>query len=293
MLSSSKEYLQALREGKYLLFLEWPQFIAELYKDGDNPQDADDTVNLLVFEWLNNGYCEDDAKKIALLYAVSDLPAKPLKNNLSYAITAISIAVFQCMTYQGNNVQSRFFSQEKKSRGQIKKLMNDPIEYWDESTLISLDVSAFQDLLAKQQVTFFTWVDSMPSKEIENACEQIRPLAELRYLAEEYSTQLEISKITNDPLKSSRLSLVKRLVLYLNGQSELTSSVKAELELYVNKIREMQPADFEKEYLLTISPLSFDKTWQLITSLGLSFFKMMQPRQPIVLSADPEPEIKT
>ena len=61
MLSSSKEYLQALRDGKYLLFLEWPQFIVGLYKDSQ--QDADDTINLLAFEWLNNGYCENDAKK--------------------------------------------------------------------------------------------------------------------------------------------------------------------------------------------------------------------------------------
>ncbi|MCL9683266.1 helical bundle domain-containing protein [Legionella maioricensis] len=293
MLSSSKEYLQALREGKYLLFLEWPQFIVELYKDGDHPQDADDTVNLLVFEWLNNGYCEDDAKKIALLYAVSDLPAKPLKNNLSYAITTISIAVFQCMTYQSNNLQDYFLSNEKKSRAQIKKLMNDPIEFWDESTLVNLDASAFQNLLAKQQLSFFTWVDNMSGKEVDNAWGQIRPLAELRYLAEEYSTQLEISKLADDPLKASRLSVVKRLALYLNGQSELTSSVTAEIELYVNKIREMQPADFEKEYLLTMSPLSFDKTWRMITSLGLSFFKLMQPIPSIVLSAESAPGSKT
>jgi hypothetical protein len=293
MLSSSKEYLQALREGKYLLFLEWPQFIVELYKEGNNPQDADDTVNFLIFEWLNNGYCEEDARKIALLYAVSDLPSKPLKNNLSYAITAISIAVFQCMTYQSENLQDRFLSKEKKNREQIRKLMTDPIEYWNESTLVNLDVSTFQSLLAKQQVIFFTWVDNMSSKEVESACETISPITELRYLAEEYSTQLEVREITNDLLKSSRLSVVKRLMLYLNGQSELTSSVKAEIELYVNKIKAMQPADFEKEYLFALSPLSFDKTWQMITSLGLRFFKIIQPVQPLVPTTVPGPDIKT
>ena len=144
------------------------------------------------------------------------------------------------MTYQSKNLQSHFLSKEKKSREQVKKLMTDPIEYWDESTLVNLDAPTFENLLAKQQVTFFSWVDDMPDKEIEVACEEIRPIADLRYLAEEYSTQLEVREITNDPLKSSRLSVVKRLMLYLNGQSELTSSVRAEIELYVNKIREMQ-----------------------------------------------------
>ncbi len=286
MLSTSKEYVQALREGKYLLFLEWPQFIAELYKNGENPQDADDTINLLVFEWLNNGYCEEDAKKIALLFAVSDLPSKPLKNNLSYAMTAISIAVFQCMVYQENNLEDHFLSKEKINRNEIKKLMTSPIAYWQESTLVHLDELAFQHLLAKQQVTFFAWVDSMPSKEIENACDQISPLTNLRYLVEEYSTQLEISDLANDQLKSSRLSYVKRLALYLNGQSELTSLVTAEIELYVNKIREMRPADFEIDYLLTLSPQSFDTTWRMITRIGMSFFKIIQPMPPTVLPTE-------
>ncbi|BCA94076.1 hypothetical protein TUM19329_04370 [Legionella antarctica] len=282
MLSSTKEYVQALREGKYLLFLEWPQFIAELYKDGDNPQDADDTINLLVFEWLNNGFCYEDAKKIALLFAVSDHSSRPLKNNLSYAITAIAIAVFQCMLYQDNNLQGHFLSNEEKSRAEIIKLMNSPIAYSHESTLVNLDDLTFQHLLAKQQAIFFSWVESMPSKEIEVARSLISSLANLRYLVEEYSTQLELSEIC-DELKSSRLSVAKRLAQYLNGQSELSATVTAEIKLYVDKIMNMQPTDFEKQYLLTLSPQSFDKTWRMITSIGISFFKIIQPMSPTII----------
>src|ERR1700733_3725814 len=108
MLSSTKEYLQALHEGKYLLFLEWPQFIAAHYQKEEMSQDADDIISLLVFEWLSNDYSESDAKKIALLCAVNDLATKPIRGSISYALTAISIAVFQCMLYQNNALQNKF-----------------------------------------------------------------------------------------------------------------------------------------------------------------------------------------
>lgn len=121
MLSSSKEYLQALREGKYLLFLDWPQFIAEKYKEHSDNQDADDTIHLLVFEWLNNGFNETDAKNIALLYAVHDLSVKPIEGVHSYAFTAILIALSQCMVYQSLNIQDEFISLVEMNKKTVNK----------------------------------------------------------------------------------------------------------------------------------------------------------------------------
>lgn len=273
MLSSSKEYLQALREGKYLLFLEWPQFIAEHYKDKGMSQDADEILNLLVFEWLNHGYCEEDAKKIAFLSAVHDLNTKPLQGKLSYALTAISIAVFQCMLYYGNNLQDHFLSKEKMNRQQVAKLMN--------GTIVDLDKITFESLLTKQQFSFSTWAKAVDVAKVEEAGRQISLVADLRYLTADYIADLEKITVTSDSLISSRLSMVNRLARYLNEQFELTTSVKEEVAVYVSKIRAMQPAEFEMGYLLSLSPPSLvDNTWRMVTALGLSFFNILQPTLP-------------
>ncbi len=281
MLSSSKEYLQALREGKYLLFLEWPQFIASYYSKDNSSQDADDTVNLLVFEWLNNGFCEADAKQIALLCAVSDLPTKPIRNIMNYALTAISIAVFQCMLYQNNKLQDKFLCQEKKNMQYVIALVN--------SVMSEIEKSTFEEMLIKQQIVFYKWIDAISSKDAEEAACQISPIAELRYIAEEYSDQLEAYKEDKDSLKSSRLSVVKRLVRHLNEQTEMTVEFKSELNTYITKIKEMQPVDFEKHYLSSLSaPSLLENTWEMITSVGMRFFKLLQPIENLSVAVEQE-----
>lgn len=109
MLSASSEYIQALHEGKYLQFLGWTDFITHTYA----LKDADDTVNFLIFEWLNNGYLEEDAKKLAVLQAVYDLEFRPLRGKLDYSLKAITVALFICMVFQKFGVDVTL-SPEKK-----------------------------------------------------------------------------------------------------------------------------------------------------------------------------------
>lgn len=66
--------------------------------------DADDTTNSLIFEWLNNGYSEEDAKNLALLHAVYDLESKPLQGKLDYAFKTIIVALFLCMVFHKHNL---------------------------------------------------------------------------------------------------------------------------------------------------------------------------------------------
>ena len=246
MFSSSKEYLQALREGKYLLFLQWPQFIAGHYSKDSEPPDADTTVNLLVFEWLNNGFCETDAKQIALLCAVSDLPTKPIRSIIDYALTAISIAVFQCMLYQNNKLHDKFLCQKELNMREVITLID--------RVMNEIEKSIFKEMLIEQQIVFYQWVDAVPIQETETATRQISPLVRLRYIAEEYSTLLEAHEAAaNDLLKGSRLSVVKRLVSYLNEQTEMTAEFLQEVEIYIAEIKEMQPKGFEKNYLSALS----------------------------------------
>lgn len=276
MLSSSKEYLQALRDGKYLLFLEWPIFISEHYKMADDSQDADDTVNLIAFEWLNNGFCEEDAKKLALLSAVHDLPIRPLRGNLSYAIISLSIAVFQCMVYQNNNLQALYMSNDKMNRKQVMKFMSSK----------AVEKATFVDYLQIEQEKFDQWVSEADAKVVEKIFDRIYQVTGVIHCVDDYLTQLQGTDLPGDQLKPSRVSLIIRLFKYLNEQKEMTAEVKDEIAVYVNKIREMHPADFEDEYLKEISPPSFiDTTLRLVNSLSVSFFNILQPPQTPTLTS--------
>ncbi|HAT7796253.1 TPA: hypothetical protein JAZ33_07925 [Legionella pneumophila] len=275
MLSSTKEYLQALRDGKYLLFLQWPKFIAEYYGKNDKNQEADEMVNLIIFEWLNNGFCEEDIKKFAILYAVHEMESRPLREGLSYALTTISIALFPCMVYLTNNLQKHYINSKKLSSKEVLQLMTMNNTY--------LEKRQFVELLGQEQDKFFTWVKESDPSAIYKAFDQIYSVTYLKYLIEDYLNLLESAHLPNDQLKSSRISLIIRLAKYLNEQTELTQDVLDEIAVYVKKLWEMQPAEFEEEFLKKISPLSFiDNTVRILTGLSARFFSILQPTAPSV-----------
>lgn len=276
MLSSSNEYLQALRAGKYLRFLEWPHFIETYYYKDKCTPGADDLLTLLVFDWLNNGYCEEDAKKVALLYAVYEMESKPLRGSLAYSLTSISGALFHCMVYQSFNLQKQFINQAKMSRADIIKFMK--------QVTASLSEVTFGERFELQQTQFLEWSGTVNEGGVKAACNQISSITAMRYILEDYLSALEYSKLSGDELKISRLSMVQRLAGYLNDQSELTPEVSDEIVVYVNKIREMQPAEFEEDFLKSLSPLTFlDNTWRIMTGFGISFFSILQkPSQELV-----------
>ncbi|HAT1923233.1 TPA: hypothetical protein JAZ42_03680 [Legionella pneumophila] len=280
MLSSTKEYLQALRDGKYLLFLQWPKFIAEYYGKNDKNQEADEMVNLIIFEWLNNGFCEEDIKKFAILYAVHEMESRPLREGLSYALTTISIALFPCMVYLTNNLQKHYINSKKLSSKEVLQLMTMNNTY--------LEKRQFVELLGQEQDKFFTWVKESDPSAIYKAFDQIYSVTYLKYLIEDYLNLLESAHLPNDQLKSSRISLIIRLAKYFNEQTELTQDVLDEIAVYVKKLWEMQPAEFEEEFLKKISPLSFiDNTVRILTGLSARFFSILQaPAPPVNINSD-------
>lgn len=279
MLSSSFEYLQALREGNYLRFLEWPQFIAQHYAMEHHTQDADDTLNLLIFEWLNNGFCEDDVKKLAILYAVNDLDSRPLRESLSYALTSISIAAFQCLVYLNNNLHVHYLTKDKMDVTQLSAFMK--------SKTVYMDNTLFAKKIAVEQASFFSAIADVDKNIVIKASEKINSIVQLRYLIEDYRRGLEGADLPLDQLKVTRISIIIRLAKYLNEQMELTPQVTEEIATYVKKLWDMHPAAFEEDYLKTLSPLSFvDNTWKIVTDFGLRFFSILQPGSALAITED-------
>lgn len=276
MLTSSIEYLKALREGKYLQFLEWPQFLAQHYSNKDEDIDADETLNLIIFEWLNNGFCEEDAKRMALLTVVHDLESRPIRANLSYVFVSLSIAVFHCMIYQSKNVQQYYLVNEKLTRNEVSQLMK--------KQSIHLSESAFLEQEQIEKDKFNSWIETIDGSLVTEAFNHIDSITKFRYLTDDYITALE-TPIPNDVLRTSRISVLKSLAKYLNEQTEYTQAVKEEMELYVKQLWAMQPAEFEEHYLKEISPLSFaDNALKFVIDYGLKFFSIIQPSAPLAIN---------
>lgn len=279
MLTSSSEYLQALREGKFLLFLEWPQFIALHYSKDKDPIDADETLNLIIFEWLNNGFCDDDVNQMALLTKVNDLESMPIRAGLSYAFISLTIAMFHCMIFYEARFHTQFLVHEPLTGRQVCDFTK------KQSALLEKTVFVEQEI--KTRNTFSTLLETIDGKLVAQAYERIYSITKFRYLIDEYITELEFTRVPKDQLLTARISLVKSLASYLNGQMEYTEKVSEEMGLYVKQIREMQPLDFEESYLNCIHPLSIvDNAWKLVTDYGLKFFSILQPHPVLAIAHD-------
>ncbi|RUR07058.1 helical bundle domain-containing protein [Legionella sp. km772] len=279
MLSSTSEYLHALRAGNYLLFLEWPRFIVQHYKTTIlNEQSADELVDLMIFEWLNHGYCEEDAKLIALLSKLNDREPKPLAGDLEYALISISIAALQCMIYQSMNLTNKILCKERKSRREVLELMSGN----------SIAPSILEPALKIQHANFLQWIKLTTTSEVDVALGKIMPLLNLRQTVRRYLDALERPSSVNDELKATRLSVLRRLNTFLYEQTVLNSKVRYEIDGYISKLGDLAPQKFEEVYImeLTSSPL-LKTTWRVLMDLGFSFFQLLDTQTSTNSSINP------
>ncbi|KTD39941.1 helical bundle domain-containing protein [Legionella parisiensis] len=264
MFSSSSEYIQALREGKYLQLLGWTDFLTHTYA----LKDADDTINFLIFEWLNNGYLEEDAKKLAVLHAVFDLESRPLQGKLDYSFKAITIALFVCMVFQKSGVDMMLLPEKKVMRSTVNQLI--------EKTLDELNAFTYKERLEGMQTQFYQWVEHVDAREVMDVFQKIDAITRPRYLLEDYILHLERIKLKDDELYATRLSMARRFLGYLYEQTELTPEVEEVIATYVNSLRELHPGKGEVECLDEISPPStLVHTWRWVAGIGISFFSII------------------
>lgn len=264
MLSSSSEYINALREGHYLLFLQWVDFITKKYET----KGADDLVNVLIFEWLSHSYSEEDAKKLAILQAVFEMESKPLQGKLDYSLKIISQALFLCMVFQKSAMDIQRLSQNQITGRTIDKLIGEK--------LAQLNPFTYEKRLEDAQMQFYEWVESADEKEVVDALAKINAVTAPRYLLEDYILHLERIKIKDDELYSARLSMAKRFLGYLYKQTEMSPKVAHVITTYVNSLRELHPSKGELECLNNISPPSArEYAWRWATGIGISFFSIV------------------
>lgn len=282
MLSSTKEYIKALRDGHFLLFLQWPKFINLKYK---RDLSAEELHMILAYEWLNNAFTEEDARQFTVLLVVNDMDSRPLRGDLSYALMSICSAVLQCMLYVHTHSQDYFIKSDPLTLEQAEALFREhPLDK---------DKQKFSDLLQEQQKRLDEWTAAVDKTKAQDAYRSIMAFTGLRYLIEEYKDVLSQTSIQNDELKATRLSVVTRFLTYLQDQTDFTPPVKDEIGVYVSKIRELNPAEFEEVYLNQVIPKETSMfSWGFMAKLGLGFFSFLKPAEANNLIKNTGQELK-
>ena len=222
---------------------------------------------MLVYEWINNGYFEKEAKHVAVLSRViSELGPTFLPPELDYAMVSICIALFHCMVYHSMDIQSTFLFHGKKTKKEIIDLMNTH----------NIETMDFEFSLNEQRAKFSEWVKSIKENHIISLIEKIKPILQLRVTIINYHDVLDKETTAKDELRLTRMSVIQSLIEYLQDKTSLTEKVNREIALYIDKIRELGPQKFEEEYLNSISPISErKKILHLIIYFGSSLFSSL------------------
>lgn len=292
MLSSSQEYLQALREGNYLRFLGWPQFIAHHYTMKNKVLDADTISNLLIFDWLNNGFCESDVRHVVILIALQLSELRPFRGTLDYNLACIEGAAQQCLVYQNNQLAAPILSDIVLNQVQINQLMEKQSELCDRDT--------FDNYLLIEMNRFNKWVSKVPVDLVKEVYQRIIPIIKPRDFVDEYLDSIgderkrqRADHRDDDPLIDTRIVVIHRLKQYINEQYELSVEVSQEIKAYIQKIRKMQPAASEENFLNNLSMCDsvainskdmsaalVDEPFGHLKRYAIRFFNMLQPPEP-------------
>lgn len=274
MLSSTIEYLQALRDRDFLRFLEWPLFIQTKYLDGDEKiLSGEALVDLLVFEWVINGFSDEDVAFIAQLYTLHE-PTPLAVAELDYAVVVLSVALIQCMVYKNAGLFHRFLSTDEGNQKTILTLGKE----------LSTDEQCALEAIDSQKLRFEDLVNSVSAEEKQILLEEVVPIIKLRYQLGEYRNFLQ-RQSQEEELIITRSAVVDSLAIYLASQYKYTADVVSKVDEYVNTIRTLSPKTTEEIYLKKIAPptqsdipINIDtpdvgqRVLKVVTRLGLHFF---------------------
>lgn len=272
------DYLSALRQGKYLLFLQWPDSIVQSdKKDKTIAYAADDLRQLLAFEWLQHGFEPQDVDGVVLLYALL-LRENSIRGHLAYAITTMVQVVTQCMAYRHFKIEVG--SNQGLSHAEILRLMQE-----NEKQVL---MAEFGKVLIAEEEQLGIKSQSVEKRQLDEANAKIRLITDIcneldDYLVGETNIPIRVGEshtptqeVETDQLKSSRLNVLKRFLSYMNQQTELSEPVLKEMAQYIHTIKQMKPTLREQELLKKImAPSVLENTLGVIVGYGVTFFKAL------------------
>lgn len=252
MLSSSSEYLMALRERDFLLFLEWPNFVAHKYGRPDAPLSGDGLMDCLVFEWLSYGFRDEDIEHMAILYAISELTTLLHSGVLMFQLMTTATALFSCMAFHTLNLDGTNFPIGLNER-EINKFMDEKTRIGDRGPEL------FNESTSLVRHDFLKRTSLINESEVLISCKKIYDINFVLHAVSEYKDKLycEEDKDKGNGLCYTRLGVVEAFLSYLKGQTELGDKALSEINNYVTLLRKAQPKKWEEKYLDKIAPPTF------------------------------------
>lgn len=285
MLSSSSAYRIALHDGDYLRFLEWPAFIEQKYRQGNNLLGSDALMDCLIFEWLDCGYSQKDIEQIAMLYAIYELDPSPLQaGKYAFSLMTIMSALFSCMTFHAHRLQDEARPGLQMTEKEISRCMEEKTK--------AIGRERFDEVLSLMRDKFMQQLPQVDPLAVNAACKKINELVQPLVVLEEYLRLLNHAQAheSDNSLYHTRLGVVQSFFSYLRGQTELSEDYIHKIGIYVNAIRSQQPDAWEEEHLQKIvAPTLAEKTWRGFTYLSRGLLTMvLPPKEPAKAVSAPE-----
>lgn len=289
MLSSSSEYLMALREGDFLCFLDWPAFVAQKYGGKNHPLSGDGLLDCLVFEWLSYGYREQDMEQMSIIYAVYERSPSSLWHigRLVYQLMTLTSALLSCAAFYQFNLYDANFPNKLVDEGAVLHFMNEKTQ--------NIGKEMFNEQINFIRDDFLKRTAQLDNAQVVQAYNKIAQIPWRLLIVEKYENALNLRQVS-EPLNTqghTRLAIARSLLAYLQTQTELTDEVGKKINNYVRLIRNQQPADWEENYLEQISPISLiEKSWKAFVYLSSGFFTLMMPKTNTISQLEQEREVE-
>jgi hypothetical protein len=283
MLTSSKDYVLALRRGEFLQFLDWPSFIVTTYsKQNHLGVSADELVDLIIFDWLTNGYCEEDLIQFSKLYSVYVLASKPLSGALEYAFMMLFSALVNCMVHASRAPPIRH--KDPYSKDEVVSFMREQSSLWDKLE--------YDKALKEQQNLFVILAAKVPAKITDSTLQGMLPVLQIRSRVDAYLVRLESAAMPANQLKDARIGVLKRLKAYVNDQVFLTDEVKKEIAIYADKILDLAPEEFERGLINEISPPSLAAiAWRFFSTSSINLLHLVQGHSSTSAEPNKQPKV--
>lgn len=260
MYLSTEDYLQVLRQGDYVRALGWGEFIINKYTTTPPITfDADTMLNLAVFELINHGFLPSDLPLIQILYTLMMDKDAVFKGQIAYAATVLCNAAVQFMV---------FFEYDLLPFYRTTSLLDTKATLaWmqrDNAKLNSGDNS--EQLMIK-----FTALSKAASTLRNDANRSKEKILYIYYYQDRMQRYVdELTKDTSgDKAVAERLGLAMSLQGYLAEQTILTSELTQKMGGFINKLRGLEPYDWEDRFLGQLIPQPFleklvDGSWWTI-----------------------------
>ncbi|QBS12748.1 hypothetical protein E4T54_08320 [Legionella geestiana] len=242
MLSSTTEYLEALRQGDFLRAVEWVEFVRQRYPG--IVQNSDALLPLCTFELLNKGFTPDDIVHFEVLYALL-FEEERVFQHLDFDATTLFNAGLQAWVWINAHVASQYYhrSEIPLDARACLELMQEKPEGWGDA----------QNNHAIEQ-TLLVIKARGHGRGIEVAS-KIRRVLEVRETLQTYEKHLRDHLAhTPDFAADSRLQALQRTLAAVMEDARV-ETVNARVEALAAELRRLSPRECERVWLDTLSPL--------------------------------------